>query len=292
MKPEHLPGTAEKLVIALMAVGLLVGCTALIYGNSSHNFGSSLFLILGLPLFALSALAVWILSRSRLEAIRLDNWERAKASAELPVVLGLSVEDSILILRWSLDSESHSRISLSQANRALMLAFGSALLLLTAGLLCEAFVIGVHRGTMAGIRSLSFSGFLVGLFIVYLLFVVVVVRTTLRKQLREQYSETAIQHFCLVLDPDGMRLVTGKLVTTVPWIRIFQILEAHNSVFLSGWTWTQVIPSHAFRSAGDAKAFAATIRAMKRRKQHPAHNWSGYGLVEPSIEGVWPPAIR
>jgi len=297
MKPEYLPGTVEKVATGLLIVGLLAFIASWLFFLWSPLLGYSLtgsevFLLVGLAglITLLGLVAVQVAAKNRRAAIHRDNLERIQASAELPVISGLSTADAILVLRWRMDFDTHYKVHTSLLiGRARLIPF-VIMVWIAASIMMFSSHVRVPFPQM-----LPIMGIIVGALVVEIVFILAMVRAVARRIMRKQYSTVPTQHFGLILDTDGLRVVTGNIVSSVPWKRVNYVQEFQDNVWLVSRVSRQVlpiIPSSAFHSVGDGKAFAATVRALRRGKQRSAHNWSGYGLDEPAADGVWPPAIR
>jgi len=139
--------------------------------------------------------------------------------------------------------------------------------------------------------NMSFLVKCAGMFTAYIAVLIGILSFGTKKALRAQYSQTAVQNYALMLNADGLSLVAGNIVSVVPWKMIRRIVDIRDVMFIHAIPWQQTIPSYAFHSAGDAKAFVATAKALKRRKPVPVHDWSGYTGIVATREGSWPPAI-
>ena len=287
MKSENLPGIAQKLLFVLALVGSVMLLAGLLLSawmiTHIHGMplGSLWFAVPGLVIFSSCWGISAFLGRKRTAALRLDNENKVLASGDLPDVSRLSTMDSIMTLRWTMDFESQERM-----NDTLALHGPTKWL----SMLC--FVPFLVNGW----SSLSRYGLTLAPFVPMLMLVVVIpLAILLRRAItRKQYSLVPRQHFFLIMDPRGIRIVTGKIVSEVPWQNIWSVSEANGIVSFLGPNGTQTIPQYAFYASGDAKSFAATVRALKIDKQPPAHDWSKYGGSPPTLveDNVWPPPIR
>lgn len=96
----------------------------------------------------------------------------------------------------------------------------------------------------------------------------------------------------MIVDPDGIRAICGANEYSFPWTVISKIRETQGNIEFIGEGTRYCIPSFAFKSTGDASAFAATLQALKKGLTPPAHDWSAYVPQVQTNEGVWPPAPR
>jgi hypothetical protein len=246
----------------------------------------------------LAMAAIWIASKKRRAAIRRYDLERIQASAQLPDLSHVSTVDAVLILQWRIDFETHYKVHTSLLiGRARLIPF-VILGAVGAGIVSVNSHLSQRHGhhiQIPFLQILPYIGMMFGAIIVEVVVILAATRAAARRSMRKQYTDVPIQHYGLILNTDGLRVVSGNIVSEVPWKRVNFVQEFQDNVWLVSRVSQQalpIIPSSAFHSAGDGKAFAATVRALKRRKQRPAHNWSGYGVNVPAVEGVWPPAVR
>lgn len=94
----------------------------------------------------------------------------------------------------------------------------------------------------------------------------------------------------LMIKENGIFGAMGDLKGIVSWSNIRSASYRGGAVVLIHSGRINVIPSFAFKSPGDARAFVDTITAMKDGKPPPAYDWSSYKAHVG--HGVWPPPIH
>ena len=287
MNPKLAPGPAEKTASAVMYVGmvfLFAGLMTLAWSSGPGNYAyylASLFCSVagGATIYIGVALG----SRSMKERVGLiKDYKKALAlaAADMPDLSNLSTSGAIVTLRWSLNYDSHLTIMQAFKKSVWYLWRWIALYPILLVAFCFLFIWTQFRQPMV---YTSFLAIIVG--------TVIGMRTSIQ-QLRQRYLETPIQNFCLVVDTDRLRLVTGTTVTELPWKQVQRIQNVKGTTYIHVSILFSMIPNFVFHSRRDAEAFFATVKSLKAGLPPPAYDWSGYVFTEPNFDGVWPPPIR
>jgi hypothetical protein len=301
MKPEYIRQPSEKIALGIAVIGLLFAMSAFVVMQSVQPTLSSISATMaeagklggiGALLLIAGSGAELVLSRQRRQLIKYETDLMRIAAADRPNLADVSTGDAIVVLNWGIDADAHLRANYSMMRGRL----GGPLLVIilaciSAWLSGMYFIVLRHQPALNHIFSIYFTAGSLGLLAVYLAFLAFLVNSATKKLVRQQYAQTAQQNYALTLNPDGLNLIAGSIVSIVPWAMMRSITATEDVIFINTIPWQQIIPSYAFHSAGDAKAFAATAQALKRRKPVPAHDWSRYTNAIETTGGVWPPPI-
>ena len=273
-------------VVTLSAYVVYVASGALI-AWSVHAFAGR-YTLLGVVCFVLSylVLAVYGLAANgvgpkKLAAMRAEQRAIFPEAIKLPDLTGVDMSRSLLTLSWSADAKTSKWQNIEcQCN-----TFGTWISLS----LPTIFVL-VVVGCFLGLSNFP----LLGIAAFVSLGSTALVRYGAVQRTTDIYYpvQGAVRHAAFIVDPDGIREIKGKSVQRSGWDSVAWAREVKGKVLLANGQEVRMIPDFAFDSRADAKAFVATIIALKYGSPLPEYDWSNYVPRVTGSVAVWPPAIQ
>jgi hypothetical protein len=223
----------------------------------------------------------WWLARKRTHNVEPASAVMVAANS-LPVPAEAFNKDSVLYLSWSVDYNSSLKLNwrLLSFHRNVWIG-ASVAALVVLGL---SFLLYPHPPLPILVRLIAM---LLGV-AMNLLVLFVQVTGNLRKTFGPLIP---IQSYGLVINPDQLVFLIGDNRFNFPWEVIGRTWESAGIVAYERGKDTDLIPNYAFRSRDDAKAFLATVNALKMGLPPPEHDWSAYVPSEHAVDGVWPPSL-
>jgi hypothetical protein len=275
------------IATACICVAVMAVCAKTMPGSFSTRFGIALMITM-LSFAVTCALAVipisivrWWLAHNRNANVGPAPVLILAANA-LPVPADAFNEESVLYVSWSIDYKSsvklncrwllfHRNVWIGSSVSALTVLGLSFLLYPSPPLPILVRLVAV----LVGIAADLFARF-----------------SQVTSNLRKTFGPlTPIQSYGLVVNPDQIVFLVGDSRFNFPWKIIGRTWEATGIVLYQRNKEVGLIPDYAFRSRDDAKAFVATVNALKNGLPRPEYDWSAYVPTENTSSGVWPPPV-
>jgi len=220
------------------------------------------------------------LSAKRLAAEKERKVKEFHEAIRLPDVSQTNTSNAILTLSWSIDLKTLIRL-----NTIYIFNLKAAWILMAITGVIMALIGGFAFGT-ANIAALAL--WFIGGAVMWALSKY----NGIVKTITAYYPDkTAVRHTVFMIADDGLKEISGQTLKEFAWKDVKGTNEVKGTAIVNRGGELRMVPSHAFHSIEDARAFVETINAMKDGKPAPAHDWSGYRAELPGFEGVWPPAI-
>jgi len=286
------PSRAEKIASVITVAGLVcaIGAPATALYGHLHiaDYVGTLciwaFVASGV-VTVVSSIVGTLLQLQRLALMREERERLLRDAAGPPDMWLADSTGAIMTLRWSIDYKTSVRLNMTYGVRNPNLWLPPLIVVSISAVVCfELFGI-LYAGIFAGgFLGVGIAAVLLSIF-------------SLQLRLKRDFPSAASVHYVgLVVNQEGLHRISGHTMETCPWNKLETVREIDGFVFVVRNGAALIIPSTAFLSQKDARAFVETAVALKKKKAPPDYDWSGYvtaATPTPAADdGVWPPRIR